>query len=93
MAKMMESSNWVKQAWMVDPEQVDKFAQAMQYASRADYAFSDTGPGGSPCLNPPPQSCANADLRTGLAATTSLKIGRAYYEKIESSNQYIGHRV
>ena len=93
MAKMMESSNWVKQAWMVDPEQVDKFAQAMQYASRADYAFSDTGPGGSPCLNPPPQSCANADLRTGLAATTSLKIGRAYYEKIESSNQYIHIRA
>lgn len=90
---LVDNADWIKQVWRSDPAQVDDMSFAMTMASRADYSFSDTGPGGSPCLNPQPQSCRNADLRVGLANTTGLKIGRIYAEDAEAGNQVIHIRA
>ena len=90
---LVDNGSWIKQVWRSDPAHVDDIAYAMQIASRADYSFSDTGPGGSPYLNPPPQSCRNADIRTGLASTTNLKTGRIYFEDTEMNAQVIHIRA
>ena len=89
MSKLCSNASWIKQAWRCDPATVDDIGKSMKFASRANYSFSDTGPGGSPTLNPPPQSSINTDLRVGLASTTDLKIGRKYYETAESNAQII----
>ena len=89
MTKLCSNASWVKQAWRCDPATVDDIGKAMKFASRANYSFSDTGPGGSPMLNPQPQACKNTDLRVGLASSTNLKIGRSHYETTEANSQVI----
>ena len=89
MSKLCSNASWIKQAWRCDPATVDDIGKSMKFASRANYSFSDTGPGGSPTMNPPPQSSINTDLRVGLASTTDLKIGRKYYETAGSNAQII----
>lgn len=92
MAKMLSNMGWIKQAWRADPAHIDDIGHAIRYATFADYAFSDTAPGGSPCMNPPPQACSNADIRVGIN-TNKLKIGRSYFENIEANGQYIHIRA
>lgn len=92
MAKLLSNMGWIKQAWRADPAHIEDVGHAIRYATFADYAFSDTAPGGSPCMNPPPQACRHADIRTGISSS-KLKIGRSYFENIEANGQYIHIRA
>jgi hypothetical protein len=88
----IKDSAWVRQSFLVkstDLEDLD--FQARTYTS-ASIKFTDTRPGGSFAINPPPQFTRHADIRAKSRLTGSTGLGRYYSEAFDDNAQLIHMR-
>lgn len=84
-------ARWVRQAFLVAQEDLDKVDQQNRVFTSASIKFTDTTLGGNLCINPPPQFTRNADLRPPNKgrSNNSSGMGRHYSEALDDNNQII----
>jgi hypothetical protein len=73
----------------LDPQSED---YRRRFFTTAVIDYTDTRPGGSICINPPPSRTRFADIRVKNALTNSLGKGRAYKEILDDNSQIIHMR-
>lgn len=88
MALTSSDVDWVRTSFMV-PVRGNGAATSVQYYSSVRYKFSDTTPGGSLAINPPPQFTSTADLKSKGTAPSSRGMGRKYSEMIDDNSQVV----
>jgi hypothetical protein len=97
---LIKDSSWVRQSFLVNLGDLQPVDQENRTFTPASFSFTDTAPGGSLCINPPPQFTRYADLKprsaygidTGTNRAGNVGLGRYYYEAIEAHSQVINIR-
>ncbi|BDD79562.1 hypothetical protein [Burkholderia phage FLC9] len=95
-----KDSSWVRQSFLVQVKDLQTVDQENRTFTPVSFSFTDTAPGGSLCINPPPQFTRYADLKprsafgadTGKNRAGNVGIGRYYGEAIEAHSQVINIR-
>jgi len=87
-------SSWVRRSFLVKKDELDPKSDDFRkrFYTSAIIDYTDTRPGGSICINPPPTRCRHADIRIKSKLTGSLGKGRAYTEIIDQNSQIIHMR-
>lgn len=95
-------AQWVHQSFLVQQTDLQPVDQQNRFWSAASLSFTDTAPGGSLCINPPPQFTRYADLKpTDAMGNWNPNIknragqvgkGRYYVEAIDDHSQIINMR-
>jgi hypothetical protein len=96
-----KDSSWVRQSFLVQVKDLQTVDQENRTFTPVSFSFTDTAPGGSLCINPPPQFTRYADLKPrsaygvdtgGKNRAGNVGIGRYYGEAIEAHSQVINIR-
>jgi len=100
----IKNSHWIRQSFLVESKQLETVDKQNRFFSTVSLKFTDTTPGGSIAINPPPQFTRYADLRpvnggtanprtkAGILANGSMGMGRYYSEAIDDNSQIISMR-
>lgn len=91
MSLISDDVDWVRSSFMV-PVRGNSAANTAQYYSSVHYKFSDTTPGGSLAINPPPQFTSTADVKADGVSSASKGMGRKYSEMIDDNSQIVHMR-
>lgn len=97
-----KDSSWVRQSFLVNLTDLQQVDQQNRTFTPISLDFQDTRPGGSLCINPPPQFTRYADLKPPSAGgqwspdqknrAGSVGLGRYYGEAIAANSQIINIR-
>lgn len=92
MAKL--DSDWIRRSFLVKKDELDPKSDDFKrrFFTTLVYDYTDTKPGGSLCINPPPARTRHADIRVKSAVTGLLGKGRFYKEAIDDNAQIIHMR-
>lgn len=92
MAKL--DSEWIRRSFLVKKDELDPTSDDFQrrFFTSLVYDYTDTKPGGSICINPPPLRTRHADIRVKSAVTGKLGKGRFYKEALDDNAQIIHMR-
>jgi len=84
---------WVRRSFLVRKSDLAPNDYKNRIFTTASLKYTDTTPGGSQCINPPPQFTRHADIRVkGVFSSSSAGLGRYYSEAIEDNSQVIHMR-
>lgn len=89
---LLKDAKWSRQGFITSTKDMEKVDQQNRSYSSANNAFTDTTPGGSLCVNPPPQYTRYADPKATSIYSKSKGTGRFYYEQITENSQLINMR-
>jgi hypothetical protein len=98
---LQKDSSWVRQSFLVQYKDLQAVDQQNRTFTPVSFSFTDTAPGGSLCINPPPQFTRYADLKPrsafgvdtqGKNRAGNVSLGRYYGEAIEAHSQVINIR-
>jgi hypothetical protein len=88
-----KDADWVRQSFLLTNTHgevlLDDLDKDNRFFTSAALKFSDTTPGGSFAINPPPQFTRYADLKVGGRFSGSKGMGRYYSEAIDDNAQLI----
>lgn len=84
--------SWVKQSFLVNSQWFEPQDKKNRFFSDASLKYTDTTPGGSHCINPPPQFTRFADPKAGTRFAGSKGLGIQYSEAIDDHSQIIHMR-
>lgn len=93
---LVKDAQWIQQSFLVQSKDLQLVDLQNRTFTPVSLTFTDTAPGGSMCINPPPQFTRHADLkpfgpnRKNRAGSDGL--GRYYGEAIEANSQVINIR-
>lgn len=97
-----KDASWVRQSFLVNLTNLQAVDQQNRTFSPVSFDFQDTRPGGSLCINPPPQFTRYADLKprapNGAWSANQLNragntgLGRYYGEALAQNSQIINIR-
>lgn len=89
MAKL--DSDWIRRSFLVTKDELDPESDDFKRRFYTDlvYDYTDTKPGGSLCINPPPARTRHADIRVKSGVTGKLGKGRFYKEALDDNAQII----
>lgn len=92
MAKL--DSDWIRRSFLVKKDELDPTSDDFQrrFYTSLVYDYTDTKPGGSLCINPPPARTRHADIRVKSAVTGKFGKGRFYKEALDDNAQIIHMR-
>lgn len=87
-------SQWIRRSFLVRRDELDPQTDDFEkrFFSSAQLDYTDTKPGGSICLNPPPQFTRFADIRIKSTLTGEASKGRFYHESFTENSQIIHMR-
>lgn len=86
-------SKWVKAAFMVTQKEMTEEDRFRSSFTTALFDFTDTTPGGSFEINPPPQFTRSADPKVRTIYNMSRGKGRYYTEAIAANSQRVHFRM
>lgn len=93
---LVKDASWVRQSFLVQASDLQQVDFENRTFTPVSLSFTDTAPGGSLCINPPPQFTRYADLKpfgvNGKNRAGNDGIGRYYGEAIEANSQVINLR-
>lgn len=91
MITLKRDSQWVRQSFIVNAEDLDRVDQQNRTFSTASLKFTDTSPGGNYAVNPPPQFTRYADPPPAnkTRSVNGHGMGRYYSEAIDDPSQLI----
>lgn len=92
MGPLLKDSQWVRQAFLVRKEELEKVDYQNRTFTSASLKFTDTTPGGNFAINPPPQFTRAADPKVTSQYSGSMGMGRYYSEAIDDNAQVIHMR-
>lgn len=103
MTVLRTDGSWIKQAFLVQADKLDKEMNYRKVFSTTSLKFTDTTPGGNVCINPPPQFNKTTDIRApGIFVPAkgihqpvyagAKGMGRFYGEAIDDNSQIIHMR-
>lgn len=88
-----KDGDWIRRSFLVRKSDLEPNDYANRVFTTASLKYTDTTPGGSHCINPPPQFTRHADIRVkGVFSSGSAGLGRYYSEAIEDNSQVIHMR-
>lgn len=86
---LVSDNTWVSASFLVAQADLTAIDQSNRFFSEAMNKFTDTKPGGSQAINPPPQFTRNADIRVTGKLHGSDGMGRYYSDAIDDNAQTI----